>query len=93
MFMELAFEEARKALDVEEVPVGCVFVRSDLPDHPVVARSHNLTNTFKNASRHCEAPGPGTLSLAATGKRMFPKRSRSSRAKKQLGTAVLYNLD
>lgn len=49
--MDLALEEARRGASLNEVPVGCVFVNSE---HEVVAASHNLTNKFKNASRHCE---------------------------------------
>lgn len=49
--MDIAFEEARKALDGGEVPVGCVFMT---PDGTILARGGNLTNVTKCATRHCE---------------------------------------
>ena len=50
--MKLALEQAKLAFKADEVPVGCVFVQNTTKQ--VVAASHNLTNSFKNASRHCE---------------------------------------
>ena len=50
-YMLEALEEAKKAFKDDEVPVGCVFV--DNKTHSIIARSHNLTNRMKNASRHC----------------------------------------
>lgn len=52
-YMQVALEEARKAVNKEEVPVGCVFVRQGSDSREIVARSHNLTNEHQNASRHC----------------------------------------
>ena len=50
VFMEAAFVAAREALDVGEVPVGCVLVR----EGRIMARGHNLVNTCMDATRHAE---------------------------------------
>lgn len=49
-FMRAALEEARKAYDIGEIPVGAVVVR----DGEIVGRGHNLRETEKNALRHAE---------------------------------------
>ena len=49
-FMKLALEEARKAYDMGEVPVGAVIVR----DGEIVGRGHNLTHTAKDPTAHAE---------------------------------------
>ncbi len=49
-FMDAALDEARKARDAGEVPVGCVVVR----DGEVVARAHNLTLTNHDPTAHAE---------------------------------------
>ena len=46
--MGLALQQAHKALDYEEVPVGCVIV--DERTHAVIARAFNRTNIEKNVS-------------------------------------------
>ena len=48
--MRMALEQARYALRVGEVPVGCVFVREGV----IVATGHNKTNVTCNATRHAE---------------------------------------
>ena len=57
----MAVDQARKGLEANEVPVGCVFVHQ--PSGKVLAESHNLTNQTKNvrkanltsqATTHCE---------------------------------------
>lgn len=53
-WMAVALKEAEKGAKVEEIPVGCVFVRQIEGKYEKVAGSHNLTNLYKNASRHCE---------------------------------------
>lgn len=50
--MEGAIEEARLALQRNEVPVGCVFV--DRRTGSIVCRSGNRVNETKNATRHAE---------------------------------------
>lgn len=49
-FMKEAIKEAQKAAALDEVPVGCVIVVED----KIVARSHNLRQTKKNALGHAE---------------------------------------
>mmetsp|Transcript_27295 Transcript_27295/g.59614 ORF Transcript_27295/g.59614 Transcript_27295/m.59614 type:complete len:189 (-) Transcript_27295:299-865(-) len=49
-FMMMALQEARKAYDRLEVPVGCVIVRND----QVIGRGSNRTNETRNATRHAE---------------------------------------
>ena len=45
-YMQRAVDQARKGLEANEVPVGCVFVHQ--PTGKVLAESHNLTNQTKN---------------------------------------------
>ena len=49
-FMELAIEEARLALEEDEVPVGAVIVK----DGQVIASAHNMCEQKKNATLHAE---------------------------------------
>ncbi len=49
-FMELAIAEARKALDLGEIPVGAVVVRGGL----VIGAGHNLREREKNPLLHAE---------------------------------------
>ncbi|QJW48937.1 nucleoside deaminase [bacterium BFN5] len=48
--MGLALDEARKAYDIGEVPIGAVLVI----DHEVVARGHNMRETWHDATAHAE---------------------------------------
>lgn len=48
--MEEAFKEACKAMDRQEVPIGCVLVK----DEKVLARGSNATNDLRNGTRHAE---------------------------------------
>ncbi|KAF6265268.1 cytidine deaminase-like protein [Scenedesmus sp. NREL 46B-D3] len=48
--MQLAIEQAKEALQVREVPIGCVFVR----DGQVIGAGYNMTNHSRNATRHAE---------------------------------------
>lgn len=48
--MRLALEEAKKAWEIGEVPIGAVIVRGS----EVVAAAHNLRETAKNALCHAE---------------------------------------
>lgn len=50
VFMQLALEEAKKAADLGEVPIGAVLVYQD----EVIARTHNLRETTQNAVTHAE---------------------------------------
>jgi tRNA(adenine34) deaminase len=49
-FMQLALNEAEKALEKREIPIGCVIVCNDL----VIAKAHNLTETLNDATAHAE---------------------------------------
>jgi tRNA(adenine34) deaminase len=50
IYMKAALEEARKALDRQEIPVGAVVVCKDT----IIARAHNLTETLKDPTAHAE---------------------------------------
>ncbi|CAF0829994.1 unnamed protein product [Brachionus calyciflorus] len=50
-WMKEALNVGKKALDVKEVPVGCVIVYQD---KEIIGRGHNLTNILKNPTRHAE---------------------------------------
>ena len=49
-FMKKALEEAQKAFDKGEVPVGAVIVLKD----QIIARAHNLTETLNDVTAHAE---------------------------------------
>jgi tRNA(adenine34) deaminase len=49
-FMRAALEEAKKAFDKQEVPVGAVVVCNDM----IIARAHNLTETLNDPTAHAE---------------------------------------
>lgn len=49
-YMRMALDEARKALEKGEVPIGAVVVCQDR----VVARAHNLTETLTDPTAHAE---------------------------------------
>ena len=50
-YMRLALEEAQKAYDLEEVPIGAVLVDSE---GEVVARGHNMREVWHDATAHAE---------------------------------------
>ena len=50
-YMRLALEEAQKAYDLEEVPIGSVLVDSE---GEVVARGHNMREVWHDATAHAE---------------------------------------
>lgn len=49
-FMKKALEEAIKAFDKEEIPVGAIIVI----DNKIIARSHNLTELLNDVTAHAE---------------------------------------
>jgi tRNA(adenine34) deaminase len=49
-FMKEALKEARKAFDLEEVPVGAVIVNQDR----IIARAHNMTRQLQDVTAHAE---------------------------------------
>ncbi len=49
-FMKQAYLEAKKAYDLEEVPVGAVIVANK----QIIARAHNLTEKLHDVTAHAE---------------------------------------
>jgi len=49
-FMKEALKEARKAYELEEVPVGAVVVSQDR----IIARAHNMTQQLQDVTAHAE---------------------------------------
>ena len=49
-YMKLAIEEAKKAQNIGEVPIGAIIVKDD----EVIARSHNLRETAQLPTAHAE---------------------------------------
>jgi tRNA(adenine34) deaminase len=49
-FMRAALDEANKAFEKQEVPVGAVVVYNEM----IIARAHNLTETLKDPTAHAE---------------------------------------
>lgn len=49
-FMKLALDEAQKAFEKDEVPVGAIIVCKN----KVIARAHNLTETLNDVTAHAE---------------------------------------
>ena len=49
-FMQLALQEAYKALSANEIPIGCVIVSQN----QVIGRGHNLTETLADVTAHAE---------------------------------------
>lgn len=49
-FMKEAIKQAKKAYNIEEVPIGCVIVQED----KIIARGYNKRNTKKNTLAHAE---------------------------------------
>ena len=49
-YMKKALEEARRAYEEDEIPVGAVVVCGDR----ILARAHNLTETLTDVTAHAE---------------------------------------
>lgn len=49
-YMSLALEEAKRALQKDEVPIGCIIVSQG----QIVGRGHNLTETLQDVTAHAE---------------------------------------
>ena len=49
-FMQEALKEARKAFDLNEVPVGAIIVC----ENQIIARAHNFTETLNDSTAHAE---------------------------------------
>ena len=62
--MRLALNEARKALQLQEVPIGAVVVA----DGAVVGRGHNLVETLSDPTAHAEMQALTSAASALGGK-------------------------
>ena len=49
-FMRKALEEAQKAFDADEIPVGAIVVAND----QIIARAHNYTEKLNDVTAHAE---------------------------------------
>ena len=49
-YMRIALDEAKKAYEKQEIPIGAVIVCED----KIIARAHNLTETLKDPTAHAE---------------------------------------
>jgi tRNA(adenine34) deaminase len=49
-YMRIALQEAEKALEKNEIPIGAIVVCN----HNIIARAHNLTESLCDASAHAE---------------------------------------
>ncbi len=49
-FMKIAIQEAQKAYEKDEIPVGAVIVYNN----QIIARAHNLTETLNDVTAHAE---------------------------------------
>ena len=63
-FMRLALQEAYKAQDAQEIPIGCVIVS----DNRVIGRGHNLTETLTDVTAHAEIQAITAASQTLGGK-------------------------
>lgn len=49
-YMEKAIIEAKKAFEINEIPIGCVIVKND----EIISTGYNTRNTHKNTLYHAE---------------------------------------
>ena len=49
-YMRIALGEAQKALEADEIPIGCVIVSQN----QIIGRGHNLTETLDDVTAHAE---------------------------------------
>ncbi len=49
-YMKIAFEEALKALQYDEVPIGAIIVK----DGEIISKAHNLKETTQLVTKHAE---------------------------------------
>ncbi|KAG9043720.1 tRNA(adenine34) deaminase [Tulasnella sp. UAMH 9824] len=78
-WMAEAMAMAQEAIDNNEVPVGCVFVRDDR----IIAKARNRTNELRNATRHAELEAIDAI-LAD------PELTPSPTPRYPLSTTILY---
>ena len=60
-WMREALSVGKRALELKEVPVGCVIVYDELDT--IIGHGHNLTNVSKNPTRHAEFEAIGSIDL------------------------------
>lgn len=63
-YMKKALEEARKAFDENEIPIGAVIVCGDR----ILAKTHNLTETLTDVTAHAEMQAITAAANALGGK-------------------------
>jgi len=63
-FMKKAFDEAKKAEALDEVPIGAVIVSNNR----IIARAHNLTETLNDVTAHAEMQAITAAAEALGGK-------------------------
>ena len=66
-YMNMAIEEAKKALLEDEVPVGCVIVKND----EVIAKAHNKKESMNKVTKHSEIIAIETASEALNNWRLI----------------------
>ena len=49
-YMKLALEEAKKAMDLGEIPVGCIIVKDDV----IISTGYNTRETCNDSTGHAE---------------------------------------
>ncbi len=49
-FMDMAYEEAKKSYDMDEIPVGCVIVKNN----KIISTAHNCKESSNNSIMHAE---------------------------------------
>lgn len=64
-FMAMALEEARAALEADEVPIGAIIVS---PRGRVIGRGHNLTEALCDVTAHAEMQAMTAAAMALGGK-------------------------
>lgn len=63
-YMQLAYNEAKNAFALGEIPIGVVVVA----DHKIIAKSHNLTEQLIDVTAHAEMQAITAASQAIGGK-------------------------
>lgn len=63
-FMRIALDEANKAAEIDEVPIGAVIVC----DGRVIGRGHNMTETLNDVTAHAEMQAITAAEAAMGGK-------------------------
>ena len=63
-YMRLALLEAEKALEADEIPIGCVIVSQN----QIIGRGHNLTETLADVTAHAEIQAITAASQTLGGK-------------------------